>query len=344
MHASPTLHDFVLKLLTNGEARSAFELDPTGALNAAGLADVSPADVRDLMPLVADVSPAHLAGLDTGLPQFATSALGADRVGVPVPLPVTGAVPAVDPALATAAGLTAATGLAGGTAGLAGTASALGGVEGLLGGAGAGLVGQAGLHSGPVGVSGIVSGDANAFSPAHDLAGSLDADTHAGDALGGTVDGTLGGALGGTVDGALGSTLGGALDGTVGGTVDGVVHQVPATVGDLSDPFSHIAGGVLDPVTSGVTGALPGTVGTLPDPGSTLHDTGSTLHGVLHGVTGVLSAGAADHAGADAGAAAHASGDTHLLDLPPRFVPGARGGAGRSRGPRTAILQIHSGR
>src|SRR5204862_129195 len=100
MQPTPTLHDFVLKLLTNSEARSAFQLDPAGALSAAGLADVSPADVRDLIPLVADVTPMHMAGLDTGLPQFATSALGADRVATPAPLPVSGALPAVDPALA----------------------------------------------------------------------------------------------------------------------------------------------------------------------------------------------------------------------------------------------------
>src|SRR5437763_12797461 len=93
MHPTPTLHDFVLNLLTNSEARSAFQLDPAGTLTAAGLGDVSPTDVRDLIPLVADVTPAHVAGLDTGLPQFATSALGADRVAPAVSLPVSLPVP-----------------------------------------------------------------------------------------------------------------------------------------------------------------------------------------------------------------------------------------------------------
>src|SRR6266581_4234524 len=86
MQSPLTLHDFVINLLSDADARAAFDLDPDGALRAAGLGDVTPADVRDVLPLVADYVPAHVAGLDTSLPEFASSALGADRTGIAQPL------------------------------------------------------------------------------------------------------------------------------------------------------------------------------------------------------------------------------------------------------------------
>lgn len=54
-----TLHDFVLNLLTNPDAKSAFDLDPEGALQAAGLTDITAADVQDVVPLVVDYAPVH---------------------------------------------------------------------------------------------------------------------------------------------------------------------------------------------------------------------------------------------------------------------------------------------
>lgn len=62
-----TLHDFVLNLLTDADARSAFELDPEGTLQAAGLGDITAADVQDVVPLVLDYAPAQ--GI-TNLPQL----------------------------------------------------------------------------------------------------------------------------------------------------------------------------------------------------------------------------------------------------------------------------------
>jgi hypothetical protein len=68
MEASPTLQDFVLNLIYDPAARSAFELDPETALNAAGLADVTAADVQQVIPLVVDSAPVTglygLAGAD----------------------------------------------------------------------------------------------------------------------------------------------------------------------------------------------------------------------------------------------------------------------------------------
>jgi hypothetical protein len=69
MDPSPTLQDFVLNLIYDPTARSAFELDPHGALQEAGLDDVTAADVQDVLPLVLDYAPlGGTTGLD-GLSQ-----------------------------------------------------------------------------------------------------------------------------------------------------------------------------------------------------------------------------------------------------------------------------------
>ncbi|WP_026316936.1 IniB N-terminal domain-containing protein [Actinokineospora enzanensis] len=81
--ASPTLHDFVLTLLTDETARTAFAADPTAALTGAGLHDVSAQDVRDVVPLVADYAPVDLHTVDlagdpiSGLRAVADAAHGA---------------------------------------------------------------------------------------------------------------------------------------------------------------------------------------------------------------------------------------------------------------------------
>lgn len=62
--AEPTLHDFVLKLLTDPASSQAFDLDPVAALSGAGLSDVAPQDVVDAIPLVLDLASASAGGLD----------------------------------------------------------------------------------------------------------------------------------------------------------------------------------------------------------------------------------------------------------------------------------------
>ncbi|KOV83292.1 IniB N-terminal domain-containing protein [Nocardia sp. NRRL S-836] len=57
MDLPQTLHDFTLTLLSDPEARSAFQLDPQGSLDAAGLGDVHPSDIQELLPLVLDFAP-----------------------------------------------------------------------------------------------------------------------------------------------------------------------------------------------------------------------------------------------------------------------------------------------
>lgn len=67
-----TLHDFTLSLLSDPEARSAFQLDPQGSLDAAGLGDVHPADIQELLPLVLDFAPV------TSLGDFGSTISGLD--------------------------------------------------------------------------------------------------------------------------------------------------------------------------------------------------------------------------------------------------------------------------
>lgn len=233
-----TLHDFVLNLISDANARTAFQLDPDGALNAAGLGDVTAADVQEAIPLVVDYVPASVAGLDTTLSELASGSVGGDRLGaihqlqaVTNQLPLAGVgMAAVDLSLA-----------ASGTLGdLTGAVSA--DVSGVLQG-----------EIGPVQYGGDVSGSVD-FSTATDPTSTLDANVldGAGDVsgtIGGTVDtvGSLTGSLTNTLDGLTG----GATDGVVGdltGVVDGATHGLTADVLDT--------GGVLD-----VTGTLTSTTG-----------------------------------------------------------------------------------
>lgn len=52
-----TLHEFALNLLSDPRALTEFNTDPQGVLNAAGLGDVTPADVQEILPLVMDTAP-----------------------------------------------------------------------------------------------------------------------------------------------------------------------------------------------------------------------------------------------------------------------------------------------
>ena len=64
MDSVQTLHDFTLTLLQDPSALAAFGQDPQAALAAAGLGDISAADVNEVAPLVLDYVPVdHLASL-----------------------------------------------------------------------------------------------------------------------------------------------------------------------------------------------------------------------------------------------------------------------------------------
>jgi hypothetical protein len=58
-----TLQDFVMNLMNDEAAKTAYAADPLSALKDAGLADLTPADVEEVLPLVADSLPAGVPGL-----------------------------------------------------------------------------------------------------------------------------------------------------------------------------------------------------------------------------------------------------------------------------------------
>jgi len=255
MQSPLTLHDFVLNLLSDAGARAAFDLDPDGTLKAAGLSGVTPADVRDVIPLVADYAPAHLAGPHRDLPAFGTNALGTNTLGAGAgihPLQVTAASLSGDVSLATAGGLR--------------------------------VTADPG-HMASISAHGTASGD---FSATHDLAGTLDP-IGAADPLGtvtgavGPVHDVLGGhplgtdplgadplgqvgdtahsldpghllhdtGLGSGLDTGLTGALPGAVGGVTGGLTDphgatGLVHGVTAPLHDVTAPLGLGVGGSAD--------------------------------------------------------------------------------------------------
>lgn len=85
-----TLHEFVLTLISDPAAQADFDADPHACLTAAGLTDVTPADVRDAIPLVADYAPARVAGLTSGLPDLTSATLQRPDALLPAQPLVTG--------------------------------------------------------------------------------------------------------------------------------------------------------------------------------------------------------------------------------------------------------------
>ncbi|MFC0527937.1 IniB N-terminal domain-containing protein [Phytohabitans kaempferiae] len=286
MESTQTLHDFVLNLLTNPEARSAFELDPEGTLNAAGLGDITAADVQDVVPLVVDYAPVQgLTGLvpagDLGLNQIGlegdtTNVIGqlqsvTNQLSLGVPAPTADA----NVNIAAVGAITVDTG----------------GIS----------LGTSGVLPG-LGATASTSGAAVDLSGVHDVAGTLDSDVVgpvSADATG-AVDSTLGTATGlvpgAPVDDVLGTT-GGALD-----TVDAQLDSVTGLVGSVT------AGVGVPPVE------LPGLDDTLGGD-SLLNGATSTVDSTLDGVgVGGLLGGteASAHGSASvAGVHGSASADAH---------------------------------
>lgn len=77
------LLDFVMGLVRDAHAAARFAADPVGSLAAAGLPDVTPADVRNLIPVVADsiaMSTPRFPEFDTRLDSAFPSAADAGNV------------------------------------------------------------------------------------------------------------------------------------------------------------------------------------------------------------------------------------------------------------------------
>ncbi|SEF36279.1 hypothetical protein SAMN05421837_11027 [Amycolatopsis pretoriensis] len=83
MDSVQTLHDFALNLLNDPTALAAFGTDPQGVLAAAGLGDVSAADVHEVIPLVLDFVPVDSLPAVGGLPGLGdVLPVGTDAPGI----------------------------------------------------------------------------------------------------------------------------------------------------------------------------------------------------------------------------------------------------------------------
>ncbi len=75
--SEPTVHEFLTRLATDPASRSAFDDDPQGALDRAGLGDMSAADVSDATSLVLDYSPVDAVAayrtVQSSVDQFVTN-------------------------------------------------------------------------------------------------------------------------------------------------------------------------------------------------------------------------------------------------------------------------------
>jgi hypothetical protein len=283
MDSTQTLHDFVLNLLTNPDARSAFELDPEGTLRNAGLGDLTPADVQDVVPLVVDYVPVQgLTNLD------AVGGLGLGDL-TPDVNGLVGHVQSTVEQVTVAASPTSADV----------NVAALGAITvdpvGL--GVGASLLSDIGVGVSPSGVGVDVSG-------AYDVAGTLDAEvlepvtTDTVGTVGGTVDSTVG----------IGDDLVGGVttDGLL-GTADLTLNTVTGTLGTATNLVNSLDVGGLG---QGLGGTQAPVVGDL-DAGRVVGGVTGTVDNTLDGVgVGNVTGSLGLSAGADASA-----GTGGLLDL-----------------------------
>jgi len=254
MNSSPTLQDFVLNLIYDPGARSAFELDPEHALQGAGLGDVTAADVQAVIPLVADYAPAAVHTGITG------PAVAGDLTTGVADLDVAGAVAHLQAITAQATLSTQTTGELNVVASAVTVTSDSLLSDGLLPGTGLGLAGIA-----QVPALGTAAGAE--LSVDHDPAVHLDAGVVA--------------------------PVTGPVTGSVDGLVDGSVHGVVADAGDLLPHGGYGPVGALDGALNAVTGlpAVAGLTDPLDLDGSGVHGATSSVVGSLtgpDGATGVL--------------------------------------------------------
>ncbi|MDG4834648.1 IniB N-terminal domain-containing protein [Solwaraspora sp. WMMD1047] len=283
MDSTQTLHDFVLNLLTNPDARSAFELDPEGTLRSAGLGDLTPADVQDVVPLVVDYVPVQgLTNLDAvgglGLGELSPDVSGlVGHVQSTVEQVTVAASPtSADVNVATLGAIT---------------------VDPVGLGVGASLLSDIGVGVSPSGVGVDVSG-------AYDVAGTLDAEvlepvtTDAVGTVGGTVDSTVG--IGDDLVGGV------APDGLL-GTADLTLNTVTGTLDTATNLVNSLDVGGLGQGLGGTQAPVVGDLDAARVVGGVTGTVDNTLDGVGVGnVTGSLGLSA----GADASA-----GTGGLLDL-----------------------------
>ncbi|WP_433533019.1 IniB N-terminal domain-containing protein [Micromonospora sp. CA-263727] len=257
-----TLHDFVLNLLTDADARSAFDLDPEGALRAAGLGDITAADVQDVVPLVVDYAPVH--GLAPVAPL--TGQLGVDPL-LGDSTDVIGQLQSVAQQITVSGSYTGADVKAGVLGAIAVDPAAVTAGVSLLPGVGLGLS--------PTGVGADLTG-------VHDVAETLDADVTS------VVDSTTGPAVG-DVTGTIGDPVS-AVDTAGNGLLDTTAGLLPGTTSQVGDLVGSLGvGGTLGGLglTDGVAGVVPPV-----DVPSTVNGVTGQVDGLLSGVTGGVTGGA----------------------------------------------------
>ncbi|NIJ11949.1 hypothetical protein FHU38_002293 [Saccharomonospora amisosensis] len=294
-----TLHEFATNLLSDPQALADFDADPQGVLNAAGLGDVTAADVREILPLVMDTAPAAVAET------LGSLAATADVTGT-----LDNAVTHVSEAGST---------LIGGVADVAsGPLGALPDLSGVFGGV-SDVASATGLNTVTDGVlntvSDVVDGvadtvdevpvagplvDAAATDLQHTVAG-VGEHIYDGKLVGAVADGVtnhlgdaaLAGALVDTVSGlpAVGEPLGGLVEtvryegGAMLGTANGALGSTPIgepsgqalaaanndgdfdATGDVADTLDHVAAAApalpATPSVEDAVGTVEGTVGTV---------------------------------------------------------------------------------
>jgi hypothetical protein len=319
-----TLHDFTLNLLGDPTALASFGQDPQAALAAAGLGDISAADVHEVMPLVLDYVPVdNLAALGnlpqagdlTGAlsdgPQGAieqlqalTASFGLPAVDVPslpaVPelpaLPVLGDLPVGDLPVGAVPALPALPAMPGASQPAVPALPALPGVPALPG------LGE--VQSTLAGVTALAQSPASSFSFGNDLSNGLDSDAVS--KASGLATGAasqvqhLGGDVVGAVEHASPVDLGGLtsqVPDVAGLTsqvpdISGLTSQLPdvsgatAPVGDLAGHLTEAGGGIAGHV-SDLAGHLTEPVGHLGgtlSPAGLEHAAGSLVHGVQSAV------------------------------------------------------------
>jgi hypothetical protein len=244
-----TLHEFALNLLSDPQALTAFNADPQGVLNTAGLGDVSAADVHEIIPLVMDTAPASVT---EALGSFAAAGDTAGTLDTTVATVQEAASPLVLGVSQTAAGV-------------------LGGLPNLSGvfGTVSDIAEETGLSNTTHGVLNTVTNVVDGVTAAVDgvpVVGPLldagDIDLH--NTVGAVDQHLFDGQLVGSAVDALTNHLGDALmPATLVNTVSGL-PGVGGPLGDLTEQVRENVGGVLGTVNEAV-GSTP--VGVSSGPG-----------------------------------------------------------------------------
>ncbi|GIJ25188.1 hypothetical protein Vqi01_03500 [Micromonospora qiuiae] len=251
-----TLHDFVLNLLVDADARSAFDLDPESALRAAGLSDITAADVQDVVPLVIDYAPVHgFTSAAPAAPQLGVESLTGDSTDV------IGQLQSVAQQLAPGGSQSGVDLNAGSLGALAVDPSTV-----TLGG---NVLPGVGLGASPTGVGVGLDG-------VHDVANTLDA------GVGEAIDRTTGPRIDDAVD-SVGDPVS-VVDGAGSGLLDTTAGLLPSTASHAGDLVGSL--GVDDTLGGlGLQETAGGVVGSLDVP-STVGGVTSQVDGLLSGVTG----------------------------------------------------------